>query len=248
MTPHSSWYGCPLGRIQPMLPRETSRLKVGVRHCQSFRLHRPTAFFTSAHALSKSAAAHTAEEHVRKLEPSGAFSCSKMKTAQVENETSRMPSDVRLLWKDEKADGAVDWSRTACLPRYVPIFISSSWFSAPLVLTLLWNRDKISGETNCCIFRVKSKDILVQSEHFFREDGTSICRTYCPLVRNTMTWPFQSSKIVKDFHGAEEYVSRSQTRYTNLDIHCCSTLAYFQRQLRSFGVSNKHYHAGQNGY
>ena len=47
----------------------------------------PSAVFASARALSEldllreplSAAAHTTEEHVRKLESSGAFSCSKMK-------------------------------------------------------------------------------------------------------------------------------------------------------------------------
>ena len=52
----------------------------------------PTAAFASAHALSEldllreplSVAAHTAGEHVRKLESSGAFSCSKTKPACVE--------------------------------------------------------------------------------------------------------------------------------------------------------------------
>ena len=37
-----------------------------------------------------SAAAHTAGEHVRKLESSGAFSCSEIKPAHAENETSQV--------------------------------------------------------------------------------------------------------------------------------------------------------------
>ena len=55
----------------------------------------PTAVFASAHALSEldllreplSAAALTAGEHVHNLESSGAFSCSEMEPAYVENET-----------------------------------------------------------------------------------------------------------------------------------------------------------------
>ena len=78
-------------------PHETSRMKVGMHYCQSFRPP-PTAVFASLHALSKldllreplSTAAQTAGERVRKLESSGVFSCSKMKLAYVENETSQM--------------------------------------------------------------------------------------------------------------------------------------------------------------
>ena len=73
--------------------------------------------FASVHVISEldllreqlSAAALTAEEHVRKLESSGAFSCSKMKLVYAQNETSQMahvvasnstPSDVRLLSRE----------------------------------------------------------------------------------------------------------------------------------------------------
>ena len=89
-----------------------------------------TAVFASAHALSKldllreplSAAAHAGGEHVRKLEPSSAFSCSNMEPAHVKNESPQTtyvgesnptPADVRQLsgenvkndWKNEKHTG-----------------------------------------------------------------------------------------------------------------------------------------------
>ena len=114
----------------------------------------PTAVSASAHALSEldlllSTAGHTAGEHVRKLESSGAFNCAEIKLANVQNETSQMafvvesnstPSDVRQLsregikynWKDGKADEAV----TSSWPCHDPIFITPSWFSAPPGLAL----------------------------------------------------------------------------------------------------------------
>ena len=105
--------------------------------CQSFHLRRPQ--FASAYALSElcllhvplSAAAQTAGEHVRELEFSGALSCSETKPTYVESETSQVifvgesnsrPSNVWHLtrdsvkndWRDEKTDGAADWSTTSC--------------------------------------------------------------------------------------------------------------------------------------
>ena len=73
--------------------------------------------FASVHALSEldllreqlSAAILTTEEHVRKLESSDVFSCSKMKLVYAQNETSQMAyvmqsnstsSDVRLLSRE----------------------------------------------------------------------------------------------------------------------------------------------------
>ena len=95
-------------------------------HCQSFRLHRPQVSHQPKPSRSwicsvsfLSAAARTAGEHKRELESSGAFSCSEMKPACVENETSQVtsvgesnstPSRVRQLsregvkndWRDAK--------------------------------------------------------------------------------------------------------------------------------------------------
>ena len=142
-----------------MLPHETSRLKVGVHHCQSFHLHRPQ--FSHQPMPSRSLICSVShcrlrpfrrEDMCASLNPPVPSVCLKMKPAYVENETSQMsylseststPSDVRLLsregvkneWKDEKTDGAVDWSHTSCWPRHDPIFISPSWFSAPPELT-----------------------------------------------------------------------------------------------------------------
>ena len=56
----------------------------------------------------------------------------------------------------------------------------------------LWDSDQIAGDTNCCIVQVTSRDILVQNAHLRCEDGPSQCRTHCPLLRNTVTWPLQS--------------------------------------------------------
>ena len=70
--------------------------------------------------------------------------------------------------------------------------------------------------------RVTSKHILVENEHLIREDAASYCRTYRPLLRNTMTWLFQSLKNTcesKDIHGAEEYVSHGFNDIQNTDLY-----------------------------
>ena len=94
----------------------------------------PTAVLASAPALSElnllceplSIAAQSAREHVRKLDSSGAFSCSELKPAYVDNEISQMtcadesnsmPSEVCQLcrerakndWRDAKTDGSADY-------------------------------------------------------------------------------------------------------------------------------------------
>ena len=128
-----------------------------------------------------------------------------MKPAHVKNETSQVtyvgesnstPSKVRLLsregvkndWRDEQTDGAADWSRTASWPCHDPIFITPSWSSAaPGLAGWLWDRDQTTGETNCCIAKVISNDILDRNVRF-REDGTFWCKTFCRPLRNVMTW------------------------------------------------------------
>ena len=80
---------------------------------------------------------------------------------------------VKNEWKDEKTDGAVDWSHTSCWPSYDPIFISPSWFSALPGLTLpIGSRpDYLRNEL---LYRAGDmENILVQNEHFLREDGAS---------------------------------------------------------------------------
>ena len=95
----------------------------------------PTAVFASAHALLEldllrceplSAAAHTACAHVRKLESPSAFNFSGERLDEASQvtyvgERNSTPSNVRQLprvvqdeWRDEKAEGAADCSRTSC--------------------------------------------------------------------------------------------------------------------------------------
>ena len=100
----------------------------------------PAAVFASAHALSElnllhkplSTAAHAAEEHVRKLESSAAFS-SKTKPTYVENACPQMTH----VGEDGLKHGrATDCALPLCWLRHDPVFVAPSWFSAPLGLTL----------------------------------------------------------------------------------------------------------------
>ena len=57
---------------------------------------------------------------MRKLEFSGALSCSEKRPAYVENETSQVTyvsasnsTDIKKERRDEKTDGAGDWSHTS---------------------------------------------------------------------------------------------------------------------------------------
>ena len=126
---HWSWYWVRtyLGTSSQCPPHGASRSKVGMPLFHSF-LFTPTAVLAAAPALSKldlfreplSVAAHTAGEHVRELESSGAVSCLKTKPVYVENapsqviyagESTSTPTDMRQLprkggkneWKYEQA-------------------------------------------------------------------------------------------------------------------------------------------------
>ena len=51
--------------------------------------------------------------------------------------------------------------------------------------------------------------------------GRSVCGRCCPLLRNTMTWPFQSFEKclrVKDTPGAEEFISHGFGDIQNADF------------------------------
>ena len=65
----------------------------------------------------------------------------------------------------------------------------------PVRSPCLWDRYQTTGETNCFVVRVTSRNVLVQSEHFLHKVGTHHCGTYCLLLHNTRTWPSQSLKI-----------------------------------------------------
>ena len=88
-----------------------------------------------------SVAAHTAAEHVRELESSGAFSCLKTKPVYVENapsqvpyagESTSTPTDMRQLpGKMRKQKELLTAPPPSHWPRHDPIFIASSWFDVP---------------------------------------------------------------------------------------------------------------------
>ena len=124
-----------------------------------------------------------------------------MKPAYVETETSQViyvgesnstASNVRQVsresvkndWRDQKTDEAADWSHT--FPSSLLRVGSMRRLGSPCQ----WDHDQTTGETNLCVVQETSKDILDPNPHFLCEDGTSKCRTYCPLLRNTMTWLF----------------------------------------------------------
>ena len=96
-------------------------------------------------------------------------------------EGNSTPSNVRQLsrehvkndWRDEKTNGAADWSHTSCWPCHDPIFIAPSWSGAPRGFTLppgagpdYWRNELLHREGDV-------ERHLVQNEHFHREDGTS---------------------------------------------------------------------------
>ena len=90
---------------------------------------------------------------------------------------------------------AADCSHTSCWPCDDPIFITPSSVRR-LGSLCLWDRNQTTGETNCCIVQVTSKDILDRNACFLCKVGTSWCKTFCPPLRNVMTWPFQKSKNI----------------------------------------------------
>ena len=109
--------------------------------------------------------------------------------------------------KASKKDGAADCSHTSCWLCHDLIFITPSWFSAPPGLALPMG-SRPDYWRNELLHRVTSKDILDRNAHFLCEDGTSWCRTCCPLLRNALTWPFQSLKnTCESVHGLQELFS-----------------------------------------
>ena len=146
---------------------------------------------------------------MQKLESSGAFSCSEMKPAFFENETSQLTyvnegnstlSNVRQLsrdsvrndWRDAEADRAADYSRTSRWPCDDPIFIAPSWFSAPPGLTLPMG----SLKTRASFARSKLRDV--------------------------MTWPFQKLKITRESEKNMDPRSLSATTSMTFGAQVCA--------------------------
>ena len=79
----------------------------------------------------------------------------------------------------------------------------------------LRDREQTAGETHCCIVEVTSKDALNRNARILCEDGTSWCKTFCPPLRNVMTWPFQSLNSTCESETSMGSESSSTTVSTN---------------------------------
>ena len=140
-----NWYGCKHGRIQRVLLHGTNRSKTGYASLPKLPLP-PTAVFASVHALAKlnllreplSAAAHTACEHVRTLESSGVFNCSRAGPARdghkpyvgrglstPPGERRWPPESVKNSWSEEGAENQKMGLRTAPTRHAGPATIPS---------------------------------------------------------------------------------------------------------------------------
>ena len=153
-----------------------NRSKVGMHTTEA-----PAAVFASVHVFLKldllreplSVAARTA----RTLESSGVFSCSRAGPARGENEPYigrglSTPSNER-----QKKERRIKKIQTAPTRHAGPATIPSSLLQVGSRLRLgspcVWDRDQITGETNCCIVQAVWRDILVRNARFLCEDGAS---------------------------------------------------------------------------
>ena len=74
------------------------------------------------------------------------------------------------------------------------------------------DRDQITGESNCCIVRVTSKNILVQNEHFLREGRSIPSQDILPTTAeqdDVEVLRLGNDLRAKDIHGPEEFASYS---------------------------------------
>ena len=73
-----------------------------------------------------------------------------------------------------------------------------------------WDRCQITGETNCCIVRVTSKNILDKYEHFLREDGASFTQDMLATAAehdDVAVSDCEKYLRVKSIRGAKELVT-----------------------------------------
>ena len=68
----------------------------------------------------------------------------------------------------------------------------------------LWDRDQITGETNCCIVQAISKNILVRNARFLGEVETSWCKTFSTTAQryDVAFVEFEKYLRVRDIDGA----------------------------------------------
>ena len=164
---------------------------------------------------------------MQKLESSSALSSSEMRPAYVENETSQVTngsarnyttSHVRQVshendkktFRDEKTENQPHGLLTAPTRHAALATIPPLLFRVGSVRRLdspcPWDRDQTTGESNCCIVEVTSKDILDQNGHFLVQGvlSTTAKRDGCFEIRKTFceSETFMDSKSVN--HGLNE--------------------------------------------
>ena len=77
----------------------------------------------------------------------------------------------------------------------IPLPITPSWFNAPPGIAQSMGSRPDFWRNEYCIAEVTSKDVLDLDAHFFCDDGTSWCKTFCPPLCNVMAWPYENMKI-----------------------------------------------------
>ena len=197
-----------------------------------------------------SVAAHTAGEHVRELESSGAFSCLKRNLSMRRMRPRKLLALVGPLprlqicnnclemvakthGKMRKAEGAADSSSTSHWPRHDPIFLAPSWFNAPPGLGLPSEAGPDNWR-NELLYRGGDIERHPGPKRALCEGETSWCRTFCPLLRNATTWPYQNLKNTceSEIHGPDTLVSHGLNDIRNarlcarrLSVMSCPPLA-----------------------
>ena len=211
--------GAHLGESGRCTPHETNRVKVGVHRCQSFPPAQ-TAVFASAHALSEldllreplSAAAHAAGERVRKLESSGAFSCSKIKLPMLNLKLRSWPTLVeasprlqmcgnclvrasKTIGRTGQTDGQLirptHHAGLATIPSSFLRVGSARRLGSPCQRGR--DQEYLRNELLYLADDIEERHPGPKRALPSRKRGVQ-CRTYFPLLRNTMTWPLQSLK------------------------------------------------------
>ena len=192
----------PTWRIQRMPFHRTSRSKIGILRFRSCHLHRPRSSRQFMPLRNWICSVNRCRP--RRIQPvnmcgrsdhPGSSTAREQVLPVVKMKPRKPTSDDRLKTVDAMKKHRIKNMelRTSPAPSASPSLRVGSVHR--LGSPCLWNRNQTTGETNCCIVQVTSKDILDRNGRFLREVETSWCRTLCPQLRNVMMGPLQSSKI-----------------------------------------------------
>ena len=101
----------------------------------------------------------------------------------------------------------------------------------------LCDRDQTTGETKRCIGEATSTDILDQNVRFLCGDGTSWCETFCPPLRNVVTWPFRNLKIfANQGHSWTRRAGQTRSQRIGSCLHPISSNVFSVREPLIFGL------------